>query len=201
VIRTVVFDWGGVLTRGEFDRTVAHDVAVRADREDLEEEIYRAWRAGKRLACERGEGTMEDAWTELAGRFDLPGEAAGFAALLRDAIVPEPAVLDLLPPLRTRVSLGLLSNNYPIVAAIVRKSVGAYFDRMLFSNETCRVKPDPAAYREALEALGAEPAETLFVDDKERNLVPAREMGIHVHLFTNPPALREELVARDLLVA
>jgi HAD superfamily hydrolase (TIGR01509 family) len=63
------------------------------------------------------------------------------------------------------------------------------------------VKPDPAAYREALEALGAEPAETLFVDDKERNLVPAREMGIHVHLFTNPPALREELVARDLLVA
>jgi hypothetical protein len=34
VIRTVIFDWGGVLTRGEYDRTVAHDVAVRAGRAD-----------------------------------------------------------------------------------------------------------------------------------------------------------------------
>jgi putative hydrolase of the HAD superfamily len=201
VIRTVIFDWGGVLTRGEYDRTVAHDVAVRAGREDLEEEIYRAWRAGKRLACERGEGTMDDAWRELASQFDLPGTGEQFASLLRDAIVPEPAVLDLLPPLRTRVSLGLLSNNYPIVSAIVRKSVGAYFDRLLFSNETCRVKPDQSAYEEALGALGASPAETLFVDDKERNLVPARAMGIQVHRFTDPPALRGELTARGLLVA
>ena len=62
-------------------------------------------------------------------------------------------------------------------------------------------KPDPAAYEEALGALGARPAETLFVDDKERNLVPARAMGIQVHRFTDPPALREDLTARGLLVA
>jgi putative hydrolase of the HAD superfamily len=201
VIRTVIFDWGGVLTRGEYDRTLAHDVAVRAGRPEQEEEIYRAWRAGKRLACERGEGSMDDAWRELADRFGLPGTAERFASLLRDAIVPEPAVLDLLPPLRTRVSLGLLSNNYPIVSALVRKSAGAYFDRLLFSNETGTVKPDPRAYEEALEALGAEPPGTLFVDDKERNLAPAREMGLAVHCFTDPPTLRDDLVARGLLVA
>jgi putative hydrolase of the HAD superfamily len=39
-------------------------------------------------------------------------------------------------------------------------------------------KPDPQAYRKALEILGAEPEECLLLDDIERNLAPAREMGM-----------------------
>lgn len=199
MIRWVLFDWGGVLTEGEYDRQVARELAAQTGLPELD--LYHAWRTGRRLALERGEAGLDEAWDELAAGFVLPGTADDFRALLIAAISPEAAVLDLLPPLRSRVSVALLSNNYPVVAAFVRKSVGAYFDRLFFSNETGLVKPDPAAFRDALDSMGAGAAETLFVDDKERNVVPARELGFQVHLYRDPVRLREDLVDRGLLVA
>ncbi|MFN2431292.1 MAG: HAD family hydrolase [Gemmatimonadota bacterium] len=199
MIRLVVFDWGGVLTAGEYDRHVARLLAERSGHP--EEDLYRAWRAGKRLALERGDASPEEAWEELVAGFDLRGGVEEFAWLLRGAVVPEPGVIDLLRPLRSRAVLALLSNNYPVTAGIARKSIGAYFDKLFFSNETGHVKPHPDAYVEVLDALGVAPAEALFVDDKERNLGPARELGMAVHLFRHAPELRADLVGRGLLVA
>ena len=71
MIRLLILDWGGVLTAGEFDRHLAQ---LLAERHGLpEEEVYRVWRAGKRLALERGEGTVDEVWEELAARFGLRG--------------------------------------------------------------------------------------------------------------------------------
>jgi HAD superfamily hydrolase (TIGR01509 family) len=120
--------------------------------------------------------------------------------LLREAIKPNAPVLDLLPPLRTRAALCLLSNNYPAVSPFVRKSIGALFERLFFSDETGFVKPDPEAWRQPLEAFGVAPEETLFVDDKEKNFPVPRKMGMAVHRYMSAPALRSELVARGLLV-
>jgi putative hydrolase of the HAD superfamily len=39
-------------------------------------------------------------------------------------------------------------------------------------------KPDPAAYQRALEILGVEGDECLIVDDRDRNLTPAKELGM-----------------------
>lgn len=39
-------------------------------------------------------------------------------------------------------------------------------------------KPDPQAYRRALDILGAEGRECLIVDDSLRNLAPAKELGM-----------------------
>ncbi len=199
MIRLVLFDWGGVLTDGEFDRQVARDLAARSG--FPETELYKAWREGKRVAWERGDSDLEEVWDELARRFSLRGTSADFAALLRGAIDPNPRVIDLLPLLRSRAELGLLSNNYPAVSPFVRKSLGALFDRLFFSDETGVVKPDPEAYRQPLEAFGAAAEETLFVDDKQKNFPVPRAMGMAVHRYTNAPALRTDLVARGLLVA
>lgn len=199
MIRLLILDWGGVLTAGEFDRHLAQ---LLAERKGLpEEEVYRVWRAGKRLALERGEGTVDEVWEELAARFGLRGSVEEFCVLLRSAVQYEPGVLELLRPLRTAAALALLSNNYPIVAAVARKSVAALFDHVFFSNETGLVKPAREAYLQVLEVAGVEPGEALFVDDKERNLVPAREIGMSTHLFTDPPAFRHAMVEHGLLVA
>ncbi|MBV9789394.1 MAG: HAD-IA family hydrolase, partial [Chloroflexi bacterium] len=55
------------------------------------------------------------------------------------------------------------------------------------------------AYWLALEGLGLEPAETLFIDDKPRNIVAAEALGIPSILFTDAPALEAELQQRGLL--
>jgi HAD superfamily hydrolase (TIGR01509 family) len=199
MLRLVLFDWGGVLTEGDYDRQVSRELAERNGLDP--EEVFRVWREGRRLAFERGGTSLEDVWEELAARFGLRGAAEDFAALLRSAITPHTAVIDLLTPLRCRAALALLSNNYPPVSALVKKSLASYFDRLFFSDETGRVKPDPAAYLQVLESMQVRAGDTLVVDDRERNLAPARALGMAVHHFQRASLLRAELVAAGLLVA
>jgi putative hydrolase of the HAD superfamily len=54
-------------------------------------------------------------------------------------------------------------------------------------------KPDPEIYRLTLERLGGvAPERSLFVDDNERNVETARELGMHgVHFRSNEQAIPE----------
>jgi 2-haloacid dehalogenase/putative hydrolase of the HAD superfamily len=61
------------------------------------------------------------------------------------------------------------------------------------------IKPDPAIFRLASERFGFAPEELLFVDDGAHNIEAARELGFHVHHFTDPAALRPALEAAGLL--
>jgi len=74
---------------------------------------------------------------------------------------------------------------------------GDVFDVVVHS---CRVglrKPDPAIYRLALDRLGVQPAEAMFLDDFEAMADAAREVGMHVvHVTEHAAALRD---ARALL--
>jgi putative hydrolase of the HAD superfamily len=45
-----------------------------------------------------------------------------------------------------------------------------------------RPKPDPATYRTVLERLGVEPPRAILLDDLERNLAPARDLGMRTVL-------------------
>lgn len=54
-------------------------------------------------------------------------------------------------------------------------------------------KPDPDAYRKALAAVGRAPETVLFVDDSERNVVAAREVGLAAVRFEGTDALRAVL--------
>lgn len=61
------------------------------------------------------------------------------------------------------------------------------------------IKPDPAIYHLALDRFGLQPHEALFVDDSARNIAAAQALGLHVHHFTDPAALRPALEAHGLL--
>jgi len=69
------------------------------------------------------------------------------------------------------------------------------FDHQIFSAELRVVKPDPAIYLHCLEKLGAGPAETIFVDDREENVAAARALGIAAFRFESVAQLRGELEA------
>jgi 2-haloacid dehalogenase/putative hydrolase of the HAD superfamily len=61
------------------------------------------------------------------------------------------------------------------------------------------IKPDPAIFRLASERFGFAPEELMFVDDAAHNIEAARDLGFHVHHFTDPAALRPALEAAGLL--
>ena len=55
------------------------------------------------------------------------------------------------------------------------------FDRTFYSHEIGYRKPNREAYEYVLKAEGLKPAETLFIDDLEHNVIGARKTGIQAY--------------------
>lgn len=66
-----------------------------------------------------------------------------------------------------------------------------YMDGGILSYQDKVIKPDPNIYRLLLERFGLTAEECVFMDDTEKNLLPAKEFGIHTILFRN----REQAVS------
>ena len=54
-------------------------------------------------------------------------------------------------------------------------------------------KPTPAFYERLLAELDVQPEETIFIDDRPRNIEGAEALGIHGILFTNTTDVLNEL--------
>lgn len=81
--------------------------------------------------------------------------------------------------------VSILSNGVPEIMSVVRrqKALGNLFDDVVISYEVGMQKPGAEIYRLALERLGVDAGEALFVDDMKRNTEPAAALGIQVLTF------------------
>jgi len=68
-----------------------------------------------------------------------------------------------------------------------------FFDHQILSNELKISKPNPEIYEIAVEKTGLKPPQLIFIDDKEKNLVVPRDMGINVILCENYEQVKNEL--------
>jgi 2-haloacid dehalogenase len=75
-----------------------------------------------------------------------------------------------------------------------------WFDGYFVSSFEGVMKPDRRYFELALERFGLEPEEALFTDDNQQNVDAAGALGVQAVLFRGPSALREELLARGILV-
>ena len=77
--------------------------------------------------------------------------------------------------------IGVLTNETELLQGrgwIERVDVFRSVDALVDASVTGIMKPDPAAYRLALEALGLPPDRVLFVDDQPKNVAGAEAVGI-----------------------
>ena len=59
-----------------------------------------------------------------------------------------------------------------------------YFDGIVTSFEAQSIKPDAKIFHTVVEKLGINPDETLFLDDSQKNLDAAAQLGFHTLLVT-----------------
>ena len=59
-----------------------------------------------------------------------------------------------------------------------------YFDGIVTSFEAKSIKPDAKIFHTVVEKLGINPEETLFLDDSQKNLDAAAELGFKTLLVT-----------------
>lgn len=97
------------------------------------------------------------------------------SATKRPDVYPES--LEVLKSLRKDYKLGLLSNtHYQIFHQLDQTfELGKYFDVILPSYETGRIKPDPEIFQIVLDRLGVTPEEAVMVGDNLRDDVRAAE--------------------------
>ena len=193
-VRGILFDWGGVFTRGTFDGRVVKNLARRFSLpEEAVAEAY--FDLVERL--ELGEWTLRRFWEELSGRLAVEAPYPEFERLFLGSVAPRPEMYEVLLALPEELVVGMLSNNYPVISRYLRAEESFdRFDAAVFSNEEGLKKPDLAAFRLALERMGLPPEAVLFVDDNEANIEAARALGLKTHLFTETAPFVEAL--RDL---
>jgi epoxide hydrolase-like predicted phosphatase len=102
--------------------------------------------------------------------------------------------------------VSLMSNTHDIHAkSNMLKGFYDIFDNVFLSNEIGMIKPNMEKYKYVIKKLDTSPKKCVFIDDKIRNLVPARELGIIVIRFESLEKFKETLnelgigdISRDL---
>jgi len=196
MIRNVVFDAGGVLLEWNPPRVIAElypDAAVQAE---IRQRIFEHpdWHEFDRGTIT--ETSAPEHFAKLSGR--PPDEVRHLLRVTAESLTPIDGTIRLLEDLAAGgVHLFLLSNmpesTYHLL--VKRHAFFAHFKHLVISGKILMLKPEPAIYKHLVEVTGIVPSESVFIDDLTRNVVAARESGLHAIQFTTPEACRAELRA------
>ncbi|MCL5009353.1 MAG: HAD-IA family hydrolase [Patescibacteria group bacterium] len=79
----------------------------------------------------------------------------------------------------------ILSNNSKNGPAFIAKKLGITFDNLSFinSSKVGMRKPNLNIYNYVVKTFKLKPAQTILVDDKAKNLVPAKRLGMHTFRY------------------
>lgn len=203
--RAIGFDWGGVISQipgPSFGTAAAMFLGIE------KEEFQTAYFHHNHLVNKGPESTSyEEAvemWEAILLELDKGDALNNFLEFVRSrpkAIVNE-EMLELVQLLRHKGwKLGLFSNNSVEVAEEFRQhGYNQLFDVALFSGEVNCMKPEPEAFMMLATALGISVRELVFIDDSERSLSTAREVGYTPLLFTDRATLIDQLESLGISV-
>jgi len=110
--------------------------------------------------------------------------------------------VDILAELRARgVPLYALSNWSTETFPMARKRFEflQWFQGILISGDVRLVKPDPRIFQLFFATHAVDPVQAVYIDDLKHNVEAAAAQGMHGIHFTDPSALRSELVQLGLL--
>ena len=200
-LKAVVFDYGNVLTAG-------YDAAARArllELTGLDEAGLERYYWPRRNDYDLGILGGDSFWQSFSddAALGLSPEIVHELALTdaRMWSTWNPRMTDWQKKLKEHgIKTGILSNMGDTVLNVLcatHKWI-ADFDVVVWSYELKIAKPDAAIYKALLERIGTRPEETLFLDDREENIVAARALGIDGLLFTTVEQLQKDLGAKGL---
>ena len=200
-ITTLVFDFGNVI--GFFD----HWIAIRqlASLMDLSAETIRErlFTAELEDGYESGRLSTPDVLRRVRQLCGFRGSDAEIESAFADMFWPNEEVCRLVPALKPRYQLFLLSNTNDMHCRWFRRQFAetlAHFDALFFSHEIGICKPHQAIYEHCLRRMKCRPAECVFIDDLPANIAAARTCGWHGIVYTDFPALSRELSRFDVTV-
>ena len=191
----IFFDIGGVLGTNGWDREQRAAAARHFGLDVAElEDVH-----GEAIAMlEQGRMPLDDYLRNTVFNRPRSFQPAEFKACMLAQSAPFPETIDLARALaRTgRYRLMTINNESDELNRYRLEQFGLRDIFMVFFSSCWLglLKPARRIYEVALAMSQAEPDSSLFIDDRERNLEPARDLGMRTIRFTDAARLRQELV-------
>ena len=182
-ISAIAFDWGGIFTEGTFDSSAVRNLAARTH--TAEADIAKVYFP----LMEHFEAGAFDFDTFTDRFLKETGVSLGakeFQATFLGSVRDRQKMYDLLKSIPERYTVGILSNNVPVLCDQVRNDPRlTRVEQFVFSNEIEVRKPDPRAFAALSAVLGRPPEETVFVDDNPDNIAACEALGYKGILLTS----------------
>ena len=108
--------------------------------------------------------------------------------------ISDTGIIDIMKILKEKgYKIGLLSNDLSEWSEFLRNKFGLndLVDYCVISGEAKSRKPDEAFYKYAIRKYKIDPHESVFVDDRYKNLVPAEKLGFKTVLFDRNYSYKE----------
>ena len=191
MIKNLLFDLGGVIM--DIRRLNCVASFERLGMKDADSFLGEYSQKGPFLQLE--EGAISEAEFRTAVRQFIDGEVSDeqIDSAFCDFLVGIPKYrLEQLRELKKQYGIYMLSNTNSImwhsrIAEDFRQEGlkrEDYFDGIVTSFEARSIKPDAKIFHTVVEKLGIKPEETLFLDDSQKNLDAAAELGFQTLLVT-----------------
>ena len=180
MIKAVIFDVGGVLIRTH-DHTPRRALERRLGLDERESEQM-VFHSDVGTQAQSGVVSNTDLWAWIGEQLALDDDQ--LRAFRRDfwaGDVLDTDLVDYVRALRPAYQTAIISNATDDLQRTLTEqfAIADAFDLIVCSAEEKVMKPDVAIYRRALQQLGREPAEAVFVDDSIANVAAARDLGMH----------------------
>ena len=194
MIKTIIFDWAGVLTVGRYTRSILNILEKREGAS-----LNKIYSQFDDLIVKMGMGdvSFQEFVNSVNNKFGIKIKESEMFDVFGKAIIPNKEVIDIAKGLQARYNLILMSDNEETTVKILKKEhkeMLGLFKKLYFSYELGIKKPDPKFYKRVLEDSNLNPSECVFIDDKEKNIESARKFGINGILFLNINQLKKELL-------
>ena len=192
VIRAVIFDWGGTISRGNVLEGFLDKMEVHAS---LGREFLRGAYEKENKKYLLGKIGGREYWknfSELSGIKKSPGF---FQKKFLESSRADPKMLNLVRRVKMKCKVALLSDNFNEMEDFIEKEyrIKSLFNAIALSNREGVKKPSRKFFRIILERLGLKPDECIFIDDKIEYVNEARKMGITSIHFKGRPGLEKRL--------
>ncbi|MDD5163929.1 MAG: HAD family phosphatase [Candidatus ainarchaeum sp.] len=198
MIKAIIFDFGGVFTAEGSLRKFAKAYAKKAgcNPEKFKELVLDNW-----FKARVNKISSESFWKNLSvflktDAKNVRSDFIKFFGFRQD-------VLQFAIKLKKNYKLGLLSNHIEdwLEEIIKKRKMRKVFDVILTSYESRLAKPDIAIFKEIVKKLKISPNDCVYIDDMEKNILPAKMLGMNPILFKNLNQLKKELVSAGIRIS
>jgi epoxide hydrolase-like predicted phosphatase len=192
MIRAIIFDVGGVLFRTEdhsHRRLLEKKLGLAHG--EVEEIVFNSDMGQK---AQRGEISDDALWAWVGDRLELGGQLDDFKNDFWAGDVLDEKSIAFIRSLKPVYQTAVISNATDWLDNLLTNlGIADAFDVIIGSAQERIMKPDPAIYKRALDALGRRAEETVFIDDFQINVDGARALGMEAILYRPGMIIEEEL--------